>query len=132
MPAAWRDACIESEPSAFETGSLASVSCPLSGVGGNSNIADYVQFDTTANMDSAYQARADTWAVDPTTSCQTGPNEVTYMIGGTTAGRILCAPQTVGIRFDWTHDALMILSTLTDFDGSYGDAYEDWLIAGPE
>jgi len=83
-------------------------------------------------MDSAYQARVDTWAVDPTTSCQSDPNEVTYTIGGTTAGRILCAPQTVGIRFDWTHDALMILSTLTDFDGSYGDAYEDWLIAGPE
>jgi len=34
VPEAWREACIESVPSAFESGSLASVSCPLSGVGG--------------------------------------------------------------------------------------------------
>jgi len=132
VPEAWRADCFESEPSAFETGGVASVSCPLSDVGGKSNAADYVQFDTKVNMDAAYQARVDNWAVDPTASCQTGPNEVSYTIAGTPAGRILCAPQTAGIRFDWTLDSLMILSTLTDFDGNYGDAYEDWLIAGPE
>jgi hypothetical protein len=25
----------------------------------------------------------------------------------------------------------MILTTLTDFEGSYEDMYQDWLIAGP-
>ena len=132
VPAAWRNDCFESEPSAFAPGGLAAVSCPLSEVGGQSNFADYVQFDSQANMDAAYQGRVESWAVESTASCQTGPNEVTYTIGGTTAGRILCAPQTSGIRFDWTLDSLLILSTLTDFDGNYGDAYADWLIAGPE
>lgn len=130
LPADWRADCFETPPSMFDTGAEASVSCPLAD--GRSNVADFVQFDTQANMDAAYQARVDTWAVESTDSCQTGPNETGYTIGGAPAGRILCAPQTVGIRIDWTHDSLLILSTLTNFNGSYVDAYEDWLIAGPE
>lgn len=130
VPAAWRPDCFETQPNPFESGALASLSCALAD--GRSDVADFAQFDTQENMDAAYQARVDTWAVASTASCESGPNEVSYTIGGTTAGRILCAPQTVGIRVDWTHDALTILSTLTDFDGTYGDAYQDWLFAGPE
>lgn len=130
IPADWRGDCFETSVDPFETGPLASVSCVLSGE--RSDVADFVQFDTQENMDAAYQTRVDSWAVDSTDSCQTGPNEVGYTISGAPAGRILCAPQTVGIRVDWTHDALLILSTLTDFDGSYSDGYQDWLIAGPE
>jgi hypothetical protein len=130
VPLAWRPACFESEPSAFETGGLAAVSCTLAD--GRSDVVDYVQFDSNENMDAAYQARVDQWAVESTASCETGPNEVGYTIGGTPAGRVLCAPQVVGIRVDWTHDDLLILTTLTDFEGSYGDAYQDWLAAGPE
>jgi hypothetical protein len=45
---------------------------------------------------------------------------------------LLCAPGVVGTRLDWTHDATSILSTLTDFEGSYPDMWADWQIAGPE
>lgn len=130
VPADWRPDCFETPPPAFDSGALTSLSCPLAD--GRSNVVDFVQFDTQENMDAAYQARVDTWAVDSTASCQSGPNEGNYTIGGLTAGRILCAPQTSGIRFDWTHDELLILSTLTDFDGSYPSVYQDWLVAGPE
>lgn len=129
VPADWRPDCFETPPPAFDSGALAALSCPLAD--GRSNVVDFVQFDTQENMDAAYQARVDIWAVDSTASCQSGPNEGNYTIGGLTAGRILCAPQTSGIRFDWTHDELLILSTLTDFDGSYPDVYQDWLVAGP-
>jgi hypothetical protein len=130
VPSAWHDSCFETEPSPFEDGAEASVSCAL--LDDRSDAADYVQFDSKANMDAAYQSRVELYAVEPTASCQTGPNETGYTIGGNPAGRILCAPQIVGARYDWTHDALEILTTLTDFDGNYGDLYEDWLIAGPD
>lgn len=129
VPAAWRPDCFETH-TAFDVGSLADVGCRLSE--GRSDVVDFVQFDSQENMDAAYQTRVDKWAVESTDSCQTGPNEGGYTIGGLAAGSILCAPQTVGIRVDWTVDSLLILSTLTDFDGSYPDVYQDWLIAGPE
>ena len=136
IPDEWRDACFEVGPSSFETGGLAGVSCTLADVGGNANVVDYVQFDTTANMDAAYQQRVTNFAVSQTTgSCELGPNEADYHYTtdpDTTIGRLLCAPQTVGIRFDWTDNRLGILSTLTDFDGSYGETWDDWGIAGPE
>lgn len=130
VPVDWRESCFATSPSASETGARATVSCQPST--GRSDVVDFVQFDTQESMDAAYQTRVDNWAVESTDSCETGPNETSYTIGGSPAGRILCAPQTVGIRFDWTHDDLLILSTLTDFEGSYANAYEDWLIAGPE
>lgn len=130
VPADWRDSCFETAPNPFETGADAALSCSVPT--GRSEIADYVQFDTKDNMDTAYQARVDAYAVDPTASCQSGPNETSYTIGGSPAGRILCAPQAVGVRDDWTLDTLKILTTLTDFDGSYSDTYADWLVAGPE
>ena len=130
VPADWRPACFETSVNPFEIGALASVSCPLSA--GRSNVAVFVQFDAQESMDAAYQARVESWAVDSTDSCETGPNEVSYTIDGAPAGRILCAPQTVRIRVDWTHDSLLILSTLTEFEGSYADVYADWRMAGPE
>ena len=130
VPSDWRPDCFETPPPAFDSGAVASVSCPLAD--DRSDVIDFVQFDTQDNMDAAYQARVDTYAVDSTESCQTGPNETGYTIGGSPAGRILCAPQLSGIRFDWTHDSLLILTTLTNFAGSYPDTYQDWLIAGPE
>jgi hypothetical protein len=130
VPADWRDGCFETQPNPFETGAEAALSCSVAT--GRSEIADYIQFDTKDNMDAAYQTRVDAYAVEATASCQSGPNETSYTIGGSPAGRILCAPQAVGVRDDWTHDNLKILTTLTDFDGSYSDTYEDWLVAGPE
>jgi hypothetical protein len=129
VPADWQADCFESPGSFFETGAEATLTCMLTD--GRSDIAEYTKFDTKENMDAAYQTRVDTWAVESQGSCQSGPNETSYSIGGTSAGRILCAPQTVGIRVDWTYDTPLILSTLTDFEGSYEDTYQDWLIAGP-
>jgi hypothetical protein len=129
VPAEWQSLCFESVGNPFDEGITAAVSCTLED--GRSEVIDYLQFDTTANMITTYDQRVDIYSVEATGSCQTGPNETSYTIGGAPAGRVLCAPSVVGIRVDWTHDALAILSTLTDFEGSYPDAYQDWLIAGP-
>ncbi|HYI21406.1 MAG TPA: hypothetical protein VEX62_02115 [Candidatus Limnocylindrales bacterium] len=129
VPAEWRASCFETPISSTDAGAQVAVACSLDT--GNADIAEYVLFDSQANMDVAYQARIDSWSVEPTGDCQTGPNETGYSVGGVSAGRALCAPQTVGVRLDWTHNDLLILSNLTDFEGSYADNYEDWLIAGP-
>lgn len=131
VPAAWRDACFESPSSVFTTGALATVSCPLTD--GRSDIVEYTLFESAEDMDAEYQNRVDTWATDTTVQhCDTGPDEEAYTAGGVDAGRVMCAPQTAGTRMDWTYDPLLILSTLTDFEGSYADMHEDWQIAGPE
>jgi len=131
VPSDWRDDCFESPSSIFEEGAEATLTCLLTG--DTSEFAEYTQFDTKANMDVAYQTRVDQWATDTDVQgCDTGPDEAGYNIAGQPAGRILCAPQTTGTRLDWTHDALLILSTLTDFDGSYSAMYADWLVAGPD
>jgi hypothetical protein len=127
VPEAWRETCVETPVSSFDFGAFVAVVCTPQ----NSDIVEYVQFDDKANLDVAYQARIDSWAVEPTGDCETGPDETGYSIGGAPAGRALCAPSVVGVRLDWTHDELLILTTLTDFDGSYADNYADWLLAGP-
>lgn len=129
VPEAWRANCQETPPPTFEAGALASLSCSPDGVG--ADIADYVQFDSQASMDAAYQTRVTYFSVAATGSCSTGPNEGSYTIGSESVGRVLCAPQTAGIRFDWTDDQLNILTTLTDFDGSYAETFESWQQAGP-
>jgi hypothetical protein len=131
VPSTWRDLCFESPSSIFEDGAEATLSCLLTG--NTSDFAEYTQFDTKEHMDAAYQTRVDAWATDTDVqNCDTGPDEGAYNIGGQPAGRILCAPQTEGTRLDWTHDELLILSTLTDFEGSYADMYADWQDAGPD
>jgi hypothetical protein len=131
VPDDWQDVCFESPSSLFEDGADATLTCLLTG--DTSDFAEYTQFDSKAHMDAAYQNRVDSWATETNAqNCDTGPDEGAYNIGGQPAGRILCAPQTTGTRLDWTHDELLILSTLTDFEGSYPDMYADWLVAGPD
>jgi hypothetical protein len=130
VPADWQPLCFEGIPSFADTGAQANITCQLDG--GKSDFAEYTVFDTKANMDAAYQTRVDAWATDTDVqNCDSGPDEGTYSVGGQTVGRILCAPQTTGTRLDWTLDSELILSTLTDFEGSYVDMYADWLVAGP-
>jgi hypothetical protein len=130
VPSAWQSTCQETPVSAFELGALIAVVCqPTSG---GANLAEYVAFDTLANMNAAYQARVDTYAVEnSTTTCDSGPDETGYAINGVAAGRIMCAPQVAGIRFDWTDERLNVLSTLTDFESSYSETHQSWLEAGP-
>ena len=129
VPEAWRATCQETPPSAFESGAQVGIVCELDEPG--ANIVEYIQFDSTPNMNTAYQQRVDNYAVDSTGTCESGPNEAGYTIGGIPVGRLLCAPQLSGIRFDWTDERLNILTTLTDFETSYPDTYTDWLEAGP-
>ena len=129
VPSDWQPDCFESVGNPFDEGITAAISCTLTD--GRSDFVDYLQFDTKDNMDTTYQQRVDIYSVESTDSCETGPDETGYAIGGSEAGRILCAPSVIGVRSDWTHDDLMILTTLTDFEGSYEDMYQDWLIAGP-
>ncbi|HUG48813.1 MAG TPA: hypothetical protein VMP67_10435, partial [Candidatus Limnocylindria bacterium] len=64
--------------------------------------------------------------------CDEGPAEGPYTIAGQDTGRLLCAEQIVGARYDWTDNRLDILSNLTDFDADYGALYAVWLEAGPD
>ncbi len=129
VPAEWQPDCFESVGNPFDEGITAAVSCTLDD--DRSDVVDYLQFDSQASMETTYQQRVDIYSVESQGSCQTGPNETSYSIGGSPAGRILCAPSVIGARYDWTHDGLAILTTLTDFEGSYEDLYQDWLVAGP-
>jgi hypothetical protein len=130
VPADWQPLCFEGIPSFSDTGAQANITCQLDG--GKSDFAEYTVFDTKENMDAAYQTRVDAWVTDTDVqSCDTGPDEGTYPADGPAVGRVLCAPQTTGTRLDWTLDLQLILSTLTDFEGSYADMYADWLVAGP-
>jgi hypothetical protein len=83
-------------------------------------------------MDADFDENVDRYASDqPTGNCRTGPNQDEWNRDGEVLGRLLCAPQTVGIRFDWTHESGAILSTLIDFDGDYDTTYDTWVNAGP-
>ncbi len=137
VPQAWSSSCFEGPvPGPF--GGLAQfrVACFL-GVGEpghvGADVAEYVQYGSTDDMNAAYQSRVAAFPPGAADSCQTGSRETTYHYTGGTAeaGRLLCADQAVGIRFDWTEESLNILSTLIDFDGSYGDTFTDWTNAGP-
>jgi len=82
-------------------------------------------------MNAAYQDLVTNFGVTSTGSCQSGANETTWAFNDdTVGGHIQCAPQKVGIRFDWTDDLTSILATLIDFDGSYPDTYAQWTDGG--
>jgi hypothetical protein len=107
------------------------VTCILQASGSGAEILQYEQFDTKDLMDSTYQELVSTFGVTSTGSCDNGPNETDWSISGTPYGRVQCAPQAVGIRFDWTDDRLNILSRLIDLDGDYQSTYDQWLNGGP-
>lgn len=128
VPADWQQLCIESPTSGTEA---AAVVCFLQQDGTGVEIASYESYASNEAMDAAYQERVTNYGVEPTGSCQSGPNETTWSIDGVQYGNVQCAPQQVGIRVDWTDTRVGILSTLVDFEGDYGAAYNTWLNAGP-
>jgi len=107
------------------------ITCVPQTTGKGAEIERYEQYADKASMDAAYQDLVDVFGVESTGSCKTGPNEADWEVNEQTGGRVQCAPQTVGIRFDWTDDLSNILSGLMDFDGSYKDTYDQWVDAGP-
>jgi hypothetical protein len=128
VPGDLQSQCVES-PSTSDA--VAVLHCYLQVTGTGAELLQFQSFGSTVEMDVAYQALVDQYGVDSTGTCKSGPNETTWSLDENVRGRIQCAPQQVGIRFDWTDNVLAILSTLVDFDGDYQNTYNLWLNAGP-
>ena len=132
IPAAYQPSCQETPPSAAEPGALVAVACFRQASGAGAEIVEYVQFDSAQAMDEAYAQRLEQWFTEEEAdSCQEGASESSYSIGDETAGEVFCAPQTAGIRMDWTDMRLNILTSASEFEGSYADVYQTWQEAGP-
>jgi hypothetical protein len=133
VPLDWQNDCYEGVRPPFFGGTAETiVTCFLASADNSgAEIAEYAAYLSTTALQEAYQARIDTFGVTSEGTCETGPNETTWSIDDVVFGRVQCAPQTVGIRFDWTDERLNILSTLVDLDGSYPETYEQWIEAGP-
>jgi hypothetical protein len=128
VPPDWGETCIDT-PSTSEATSVANCFLQTEGVG--AEFAIFQQFATQDAMDAAYQEILDLYGVGAEGDCKSAPAETTWSINDQPGGKLQCAPQTVGIRFDWTDDNLLILSTLFDFDGDYENTYNLWVEAGP-
>jgi hypothetical protein len=128
VPSNFQSQCIESPASEDEVAILA---CYLQQDGAGAELATYEQHASSEAMNAAYQERVTDFGMPSEGSCQSGPNETTWSIDDVVFGRVQCAPQMIGVRFDWTDDRLNILSTLVDFEGDYNGTYQLWLDAGP-
>jgi hypothetical protein len=128
VPSDWGSTCVETPASDVAD---AVISCFLQTEGTGAELAIFQQYPTQEDMDAAYQNTVDIFGVESEGTCQEGPNETTWSIDNETRGRVQCAPQGAGIRFDWTDDQLRILSTLFDFEGDYENTYNLWVDAGP-
>jgi hypothetical protein len=128
VPSDWQQTCIETPASDVAD---AVVSCFLQTEGTGAELAVFQQYPTAEEMDATYQNTVDIFGVESEGSCQSGPHETTWNVDDVVGGKLLCAPQGVGIRFDWTDDDLLILSTLFDLEGDYQNTYNLWTEAGP-
>jgi hypothetical protein len=128
VPGDLQSTCYESPSSNVATAVL---HCILQVEGTGAELLQFESYASNDAMNAAYQEAVDQYGVESTGSCRSGPNETTWSIDNAVRGRVQCAPQQVGIRFDWTDDVLSILSTLIDFDSDYENTYNLWLDAGP-
>lgn len=115
----------------FDTGFVVGIQCiNIASVDG---YLVYYQYDSVANMNAAYQSDVEFFGSDATgSSCQTEAAEGGYTIGGTPAGRLMCADYDTGLIAYWTHEGFAILSSIVLFEGTYPDLHAIWLIAGPD
>jgi hypothetical protein len=134
IPSDWQSTCFESPVPPVYGGFAQTLATCFLGQPGHTGaeVAEYAQYDDVDHMNSAYQQRVSAFSIpSPADSCPNGVGEQGYSISGVHTGRVLCALQTVGGRFDWTDERLNILSTLIDLDGSFSDLFTDWNVAGP-
>lgn len=133
VPDAWQSTCYQSPvPPIYGGFASANLACFIGTPGDDgAEIAEYAAYPSKEAMDAAYQDRVDNFGIGSTASCSEGPGERGYNIGGDETGRVLCADQTVGIRFDWSDDRLNILASLVDFDADYETTFADWASGGP-
>jgi hypothetical protein len=129
VPGDLQQGCIEVPSSTADT--TAVLHCFLQPDGEGPDLLQFKSFPGDQQMLDDYADTVEQFGTDSVGTCQEGPHETTWSLGETTRGRLQCAPQVVGIRFDWTDEVLTILSTLIDFDGSYEGTYDVWLDAGP-
>jgi hypothetical protein len=134
VPSDWQQDCFEEPvPAEYGTSEQTALSCFLGQQRAGAEIAEYASYSSSADMLETYTDRMSLFPPDDADSCQDGSREAGYTIGSdpAEAGRLLCTPQWAGIRFEWTDNKQLILSTLIDFDGDYGATYSDWQNAGP-
>ena len=129
IPTNLQSNCYESP--IWNTAATYSVTCVLQTQGKGGELLQYKQYADANGMNAGYQDLVTAFGVESQGSCQSGPNESSWAVNEQTGGLVQCAPQFVGIRFDWTDDLTNILSSLIDFDGSYPDTYSQWQDAGP-
>lgn len=130
IPADFQANCHESPQ--FSDAAEFIVSCVAQTSGKGAELYRYEQYRDAASMNGAYQDLVTAFGVESQGgNCAQGPNEATWSVDQQTGGRIQCAPQAVGIRFDWTDDLSAILGSLIDLGGSYKDTYDQWQGAGP-
>ena len=128
VPSDWQEQCVDTPSSNVAT---AVMSCFLQTEGTGAELAIFQQYPTAETMNATYQELVDAFGVEPEGDCAQGPNETPWSVQDETLGRLQCAPQVVGIRFDWTHDELHILSSLFDLEGDYENTFALWRNAGP-
>jgi hypothetical protein len=129
VPGDLQQTCIEVPSSTDDT--TAVLHCFLEPEGEGPDLLQFKSFPGDEQMQADYADTVEQFGTESVGTCREGPNETTWSLGETTRGRVQCAPQAVGIRFDWTDDVLTIMSTLIDFEGSYEATYDVWLDAGP-
>jgi len=134
VPTDWRSSCYQGlRPPYLASTADAVLTCHLPAHDG-AEIAEYAAYSNADSMVAAYQSRIDAFDTgDGGPRCADGSGEHSYNFGEGTpdVGRLLCVDQFSGIRFDWTDTRLNIMSTLVDFDASYGSTFADWIDAGP-
>ena len=134
VPTDWQSSCYQGlRPPYLASTADAVVTCHLAAHDG-AEIAEYAAYSNADSMNAAYQSRIDAFGSGSgANSCSTGSGEHSYNFGEGTpdVGRLLCVEQFSGIRFDWTDTRLNIMSTLVDFDASYGSTFADWQAGGP-
>jgi hypothetical protein len=129
IPTDFQNNCWESPQ--FADAADYKITCVPQTSGKGAEVQRYEQYASKEAMDGDYQDLVSVFGVDSTGTCESGPNETTWSVNDETGGRVQCAPQKVGIRFDWTDDRMNILGGLMDFQGSYKDTYDQWVDAGP-
>ena len=129
IPVDLQNNCYESPN--WNTAAVTVVTCVEQTQGKGAELLQLQQFSDGGGMAAGYQRLVDAFGVESQGSCEAGPNEAQWTVNEQAGGRVQCAPQFVGIRFDWTDDLTSILSSLIDFDGSYQDTYDQWVDAGP-
>ncbi len=129
IPPAYRADC--HEVTSFDAGFVMGIQCiNIPSIDG---YVTYYQFDGVANLNASYQSNVDFFGTEADgTSCEIEASEGGYTIGGTPAGRVMCADYDEGLIAYWTHEGFAIESSIVLFEGSYADLYEIWQIAGPD